>query len=69
MKKLYSFIHTNSKVLIGFVIGIIIGYLHWYYYGCYWGTYPMSAECWVNCICGALFGGFIMSLFDRKNYV
>lgn len=66
MKKLYLFIRLNLKILIGFMIGLILGFLHWYYFGCYWGTYPMSSVWWVNCVFGAIFGGFVFSFFDRK---
>jgi len=68
MKKLYMFIHINYKVLIGLIIGLILGYVHWFYFGCYWGTYPMASECWVNCTMGAIFGGFLASLTDSRNY-
>ena len=69
MKKVLLFLQLNLKVLIGVAVGLALGYLHWYNYACYWGTYPMSSECWVNCLLGAAFGGFIMSLFDRKSCI
>jgi uncharacterized membrane-anchored protein YhcB (DUF1043 family) len=66
MKKFFTlFITDNKFASLGMVLGLILGYLHWYYFGCYWGTYPMSSECWVNCVAGLLFGGFIGSLRTR----
>lgn len=62
-----TFITLNIKTLLGMFIGLISGYIHWYYWGCYWGVYPMSFECWVNWLMGTLFGGFIVSLTDKKN--
>lgn len=67
MKKLYYFVAVNIKTLFGILAGVIIGYTHWYYWGCYWGTYPLSSECWMHCITGLLFGGFIGSLLQSKN--
>ncbi|MDU1891404.1 MAG: hypothetical protein E6767_12015 [Dysgonomonas sp.] len=69
MRKLILFIRLNARVLIGLTIGLVLGYLHWYYFGYSWGTYPLSAECWVNCVAGATFGGFVMSLSDKKNFI
>jgi len=65
MDRLILFFRTNSIVLVGMIVGVIMGFLHWSYFGCYWGTYPLSAECWVNCCYGAIFGGFIFSLLDK----
>lgn len=62
---LTEFLSVNKKALIGMVSGFIIGYLYWYFWGCYWGVYPLSAECWVNCLAGLLFGGFIGSLMNE----
>lgn len=67
MRKLFLFLHINSKVLTGFIVGGFLGYLHWFYFGCYWGTYLLSAECWVNCSMGAIFGGFVASLFNNND--
>lgn len=61
-----TFIKLNIKTLLGMFMGLVLGYIHWYYWGCYWGVYPMSSECWVNCLMGTLFGGFIVSLMDKK---
>lgn len=63
MKSLFLFFRLNRKVLIGMLAGTIIGFLYWYFYACYWGTYPMSAEWWVNCSFGAIFGGFLATLY------
>lgn len=56
------FISNNKFATLGMILGLTLGYLHWYHVGCYWGTYPLSSECWVNCVAGLLFGGFIGSL-------
>lgn len=63
MRKLQNLIIQNKIILLAMFIGLILGYLHWYFWGCYWGTYPMSAEMWVNCSAGSLFGGFVASIF------
>ncbi|MFT3993518.1 MAG: hypothetical protein QM660_04375 [Dysgonomonas sp.] len=60
-----QFISLNSKILLAMLIGCILGYIYWYYLGCYWGTYPLSSECWVDCSIGALFSGFVVSLFNE----
>lgn len=66
MKKLYSFVLINYKILLGMLLGSILGYIHWFYWGCYWGAYALSAECWVNCTFGILTGGFVVSFIDSK---
>lgn len=66
-KTMIQFISINKKILVGMLIGIMLGYIHWYYWGCYWGVCPMSSECWMNCLIGTLFGGFIVSLADGEN--
>ncbi|NDW17572.1 hypothetical protein D0T53_01410 [Dysgonomonas sp. 216] len=67
MSKFALFLNLNKYVLLGLVVGVVLGFLHWYFFGCYWGVYPMSSECWFNCTAGSLFGGFIFSLFDKRN--
>lgn len=66
MRDLIAFISNNKIVLIGIFLGLILGYIHWYYFACYWGTYPLSSECWVNCSFGAVLGGFMTSLIERR---
>lgn len=63
MKKLLLFVSNNKIVLLGVFLGLVLGHLHWYYFGCYWGNYPLSSEWWVNCTFGAVFGGFVTSMF------
>ena len=69
MKTVLLVLRQNRKVFAGMIIGSILGYLYWYYFACYWGTYPMSSECWTNCLFGATIGGFMMSLYDCRDYI
>jgi len=62
MKSFITFLKTNAGVLVGITLGIIAGYLYWYHFGCQWGTYPLSAECWINCTYGGIFGGYLACL-------
>jgi len=66
MKEILEFFTNNKIILIGILLGLAIGFIYWYYFACYWGTYPLSSECWVNCSYGAILGGFISSLIDKK---
>ncbi|MDR0427485.1 MAG: hypothetical protein LBH12_02655 [Dysgonamonadaceae bacterium] len=65
MKSLLRFIRTNKRTLAGMVLGTILAYFYWKYFGIRWGTYPLSSECWVNCVYGSLFGGFIACLTGK----
>jgi len=67
MEKFILFAVNNRLSIIGMMLGLALGYAHWYYWGCYWGTYPLSSECWVNCLGGMLFGGFVGSLCSKDN--
>lgn len=68
LQKLILLIQINRISLLGISAGVVLGYLHWFFWGCYWGTYPLSSECWVNCIYGGLFFGYIaLAMFkDRQ---
>lgn len=59
LAKIIAFVTINKAPLIGMLIGTIAAYFYWLEIGIYYGSYPMSSECWVNCVYGGLFGGFI----------
>ncbi|SBV97458.1 conserved hypothetical protein [uncultured Dysgonomonas sp.] len=67
MKRLRVFITQNKSVFFAMFIGLILGYLYWYFWGCYWGAYPMSSECWVDCVLGFLFGGFVVCIIEDSH--
>lgn len=65
--KLFMFVlRMNKYALTGMFIGGFIGYLYWLNLGIFWGSRFLSAECWVNCAYGCLFGGFLASLIFGK---
>lgn len=66
MKLIISFIKINRYALLGIMLGGLSGYLYWRHFGIFWGSGFYSAECWVNCTYGCLFGGFLASLIFGK---
>lgn len=63
--RVISFLRNNKYTVLGMVIGTVAAYFYWNNIGIFWGTYPLSSECWVNCIYGALFGALIGCLFSE----
>jgi hypothetical protein len=62
---IFLFLRINYEILAGMILGCIAGYFYWEWFGIMWGNYSLSSECWVNCLYGSLFGGFIASLFSK----
>ncbi|MCC8153230.1 MAG: hypothetical protein LIP01_02855 [Tannerellaceae bacterium] len=62
MNRLTNFLKNNREPLIGILAGAVIGYIYWYHIACFRGTFPLAAECWVNCLLGAITGGFLACL-------
>ncbi|MEG0789819.1 MAG: DUF6132 family protein [Alistipes sp.] len=63
MKK---FIKDKILYLIGGVVGGVAGYLYYYYVGCASGTCMITSSPVISTLWGAVMGGLLLSLFDRK---
>lgn len=65
MRQALYFLFLNRRAFLGLIIGSVLGFFFWQTIGFQWGAYPLSSECWVNCVYGALFGGLIGNVFEK----
>ncbi|WP_321331363.1 DUF6132 family protein [uncultured Bacteroides sp.] len=66
MEKPKEWIHKNILMLIGVIVGAASGYFYWLYIGCTSGTCPITSSPIISAIWGAVLGGLILSLFQKK---
>ncbi|MEG0646883.1 MAG: DUF6132 family protein [Bacteroides sp.] len=63
MKK---FIMNNILLLVGGVVGALAGYLYYVFVGCNSGSCPITSSPVMSVIWGAVMGGLLFSMFDKK---
>ncbi len=63
MKK---FIMNNILLLVGGVVGALAGYLYYVFVGCNSGSCPITSSPVMSIIWGAVMGGLLFSMFDKK---
>ena len=63
MKK---FIMNHKLYLIGGVIGAVLGYVYYVFIGCNSGSCPITSSPIMSVIWGAVMGGLLLSMFDKK---
>lgn len=66
MKQLKELIRKNILFLIGAAVGGIGGYFYWLYIGCATGTCPITSSPVMSVIWGAVVGGLLLSMFQKK---
>lgn len=63
MKKL---IMNHMLSLVGGVVGALAGYLYYVFVGCNSGSCPITSSPVMSVIWGAVMGGLLFSMFDKK---
>lgn len=63
MKK---FIMNNILLLVGGAVGALAGYLYYVFVGCNSGSCPITSSPVMSVIWGAVMGGLLFSMFDKK---
>jgi len=61
------FLHQYRLVIIGIVLGAVIGFMYWKLIGCNSGTCVITSKWHNSTAYGALMGGLLLSLFNKKN--
>ena len=69
MIQLKELILKNSLFLIGAAVGGIGGYFYWLYVGCSTGTCPITSSPVMSVIWGAILGGLLLSMFQKKTKI
>ncbi|HQV78460.1 MAG TPA: DUF6132 family protein [Chitinophagales bacterium] len=61
----------RNKILItiGVLLGAILGFLYWKFVGCASGTCAITSKPLNSTIYGAVMGGLLFSLFEKKTKV
>ena len=61
----------RNKILItiGVLLGAILGFLYWKFVGCAFGTCAITSKPLSSTIYGAVMGGLLFSLFEKKTKV
>lgn len=54
-------------VITGVAIGALAGYLYWRLVGCSTGTCPITSSPFMSTLWGAIMGGLIFDIFNKKN--
>lgn len=67
MNKFSIYLKANILTIIGIILGAISGILYWKFVGCKSGTCPITSSWYGSSIYGAILGGLILSLFEKKS--
>lgn len=60
-------ITKHWPVITGVAIGALAGYLYWRLVGCSTGTCPITSSPFMSTLWGAIMGGLIFDIFNKKN--
>lgn len=55
--------------ILGIIFGAIIGYLYYKYVGCISGTCAITSKPFNSTIYGAVMGGLVFNLFEKKGSI
>lgn len=64
--KIKKIIQKNKVILFGALLGAVAGFLYWKFIGCKSGTCMITSHPVNSSIYGAIMGGLIFSLFEKK---
>jgi hypothetical protein len=59
-------IKKYSTLIVGVLIGGIAGYAYYYWIGCTSGSCPITSQPVNSTLYGALMGGLIVNMFNKK---
>ena len=62
-----NFILKHILTIIGIALGAMGGYLYYYFVGCASGTCAITSQPVNSALYGALMGGLLFNMFDKKN--
>lgn len=61
-----EFIKGHLITISGVLVGVAAGYLYWQEVGCISGTCPITSNPINSSIYGALMGGLVFNMFQKK---
>ncbi len=62
-----NFLLKHKLSILGIIVGAIGGYLYYYFVGCASGTCAITSKPLNSTLYGAIMGGLLFNMFEKKN--
>lgn len=66
MEKATVYFKRHWLTILGVIIGAGGGFAYWHFIGCSSGSCPITSNPYISMIWGALMGGLLFSIFNKK---